>query len=73
MKIKESEPPHCVQCAEEMPYGTDWDKFVPVCHNHKCPNYGLLQMGIEKMRGCDITISNCNCAKGFYGKCPHKN
>ena len=40
----------CVQCAKEMPYGIDWDKFVPVCHNPKCPNFGLLQMGIEKMK-----------------------
>ena len=41
---------HCVQCGEEMPYGTNWDKFVPVCFNHKCPNFGLLQMEIEKMK-----------------------
>lgn len=41
--------PHCVQCGQEMPYGTDGDKFASVCCNPKCPNYGLLQMGIEKM------------------------
>ena len=45
-----SEISHCVQCGGEMPYGTDWDKFVQVCHNPACPNFGLLQMGIEKMK-----------------------
>jgi len=32
-----------------MLYGTDVDKFVPVCTNPSCPNLGLLQMGIEKI------------------------
>ena len=41
---------HCVQCGEEMPCGLDiCEKYVPICTNHKCPNYGLVQVGIEKM------------------------
>ena len=42
-------PSHCVQCGKEMLAGTDWDKFVPICTSPKCPNFGLLQMGIEKV------------------------
>lgn len=42
--------PHCVHCGKEMPYGANINKCsVSVCHNPACPNYGLLQMGMEKM------------------------
>lgn len=45
---------HCVQCAEEMPYRTDMvccgDKYsLPICLNPKCPNFGLLQIGVEAL------------------------
>uniref|UniRef100_A0A6H1ZY97 Uncharacterized protein n=1 Tax=viral metagenome TaxID=1070528 RepID=A0A6H1ZY97_9ZZZZ len=46
---EKDQAPHCVQCGHEMLYGTDVDKFVPVCTNPSCPNLGLLQMGIEKI------------------------
>lgn len=39
---------HCVQCGQEMKssYGNEaW--CSPFCENHKCPNYFLLQVGIE--------------------------
>ena len=48
-KINKSKAPHCVQCGREMENGTNWDKFVPVCNYPDCPNYGLLQMGVEIM------------------------
>lgn len=41
--------PTCVQCLEPMFYGTNWDKHVPICTNPKCPNYGLLQIGLEAL------------------------
>ena len=47
---KQFEIPHCVQCGKEMPYGREWAKFVPVCYNPECPNFGLLKMGIENIR-----------------------
>lgn len=40
---------HCVHCGKPMIYGTNWDKFVPVCFEPDCPNYGLLQIGREGM------------------------
>lgn len=40
---------HCVHCGRPMIYGTNWDKFVPVCFEPDCPNYGLLQIGREGM------------------------
>ena len=49
-KKQKDTAPHCVQCGGEMTYGVDWNKFVLVCYNPICPNYGLLQMGIEKMK-----------------------
>lgn len=41
--------PHCVQCGQPMLMGTNWDKFVPICDNESCPNYGILQVGMEMM------------------------
>jgi hypothetical protein len=49
VELVKGEAPTCVQCGEYMPYGTNWDKFVPVCTNPRCPCWGLLQIGIEKM------------------------
>lgn len=42
-------PSHCVQCGKPMAYGTDNGRFIPVCDNPECGNYGLLQIGIEAM------------------------
>jgi len=47
--MKKDKPSHCVQCNEPMIHGTDWDKFVPICTNPECPNYGLLQIGQEAL------------------------
>jgi len=38
---------HCVQCQEKIfPLK---DSPYPICDNPQCPNYGLLQAGIEGM------------------------
>ena len=37
----------CNQCHEQMQIEVDED--VMVCSNPACPNYGLLQIGIEDM------------------------
>jgi hypothetical protein len=40
----------CVQCALPMKQGVRIPKskrFIPVCTNPKCPNFGLLQIGIQ--------------------------
>jgi hypothetical protein len=50
LKVQKPEIPHCVQCGQPMLMGTNWDKFVPICDNPTCPNYGILQVGIEKMQ-----------------------
>lgn len=47
---------HCVQCGKEMPKGVVTSalkstNYLPVCFNEKCPNYGLVQLGIENMYG----------------------
>lgn len=46
---------HCVQCGEEWDTqkmkrcdGMNIEMFA--CNNPECPNYGLLQVGIEKMK-----------------------
>ena len=43
-------PPHCVQCGQPMLMGTQGNRFIPICDNSTCPNWGLLQVGIEKMQ-----------------------
>jgi len=49
-EIFENQYAHCVRCGEEMPCGLDIaDKYTPLCTNKSCPNYGLVQVGIEKM------------------------
>lgn len=42
-------PPYCVQCSSPMIYGINGPKFIPICNNPKCPNYGLLQIGEAEM------------------------
>ena len=50
MEPKERKPPTCVQCAKPMPWCcTFQDKQLPVCENVGCPNYWLVQVGIEWM------------------------
>jgi hypothetical protein len=39
----------CVQCGEEMEGLCDIEKCVPVCARKECPNFGILQLGTEKM------------------------
>lgn len=54
-ELFEEHNPNCVQCGEETAYFAtgDYDKYLRVgmyvCNNEKCPNYGLLQVGIERM------------------------
>ncbi|MHA1353573.1 MAG: hypothetical protein ACTSR1_00175 [Candidatus Heimdallarchaeota archaeon] len=48
---------HCVKCEEEMEYGISFDGIektvnLSICHNDKCQNYGLLQLGKEAMFVC---------------------
>jgi len=52
--------PHCVQCGDEMVFTTTGEFFHHVCHNTKCPNFGLLQIGIEKMRKAIHDEKNTN-------------
>lgn len=54
MKKSEGEY-HCVQCGRVLEAYTDvQDKQVPVCTYPDCPNYGLLQLGIEIMKDVNI-------------------
>jgi len=39
---------HCVQCLRPFEASTDDLKYM-VCVREECPNYGLLQLGQEKM------------------------
>jgi hypothetical protein len=39
---------HCVQCGE-MIFEYLGSPLTFICNNEKCPNYGLLQAGIENM------------------------
>lgn len=38
----------CVQCHQEMLYATDVnERIISACLNAECPNFGLLQLGVE--------------------------
>lgn len=47
----------CVQCAREMTKKvyvcTDTTKTIPICDYPDCPNYWLLQVGIEALKPND--------------------
>lgn len=44
--------PHCVQCKDSLyQHG-----MFNVCDNASCPNFGLLQIGIEEMRLLDTRV-----------------
>jgi hypothetical protein len=53
MKDKKDENKyHCVQCGGTLDYQVNEEKIdhiLLVCHRSECPNYGLLQIGIEGM------------------------
>lgn len=44
---------HCVNCSDELilaRFNLKKEKLlIPICRNTKCPNFGLLQMGLEVM------------------------
>lgn len=45
-----SNAPRCVMCTKEMVYGCNIGTIsIPVCNNQECPNYGLLQIGLDGM------------------------
>jgi hypothetical protein len=49
---------HCVQCGMEVNKGVmitreNGSFWLPVCHSMICPNYGLVQVGIENMDNYD--------------------
>lgn len=42
---------HCVQCGRELLGQVEIEsKQIGVCHRPECPNYGLLQISIEKIK-----------------------
>jgi hypothetical protein len=63
-------PPKCVQCTEEMleSYGnSEWS--APFCNYPQCPNYGLLQTGINREEKEHPEQKEFN--RDFIKKCPY--